>query len=178
MTTTADLTGLRAAYLATAPETWRRAVADARALDLLDTINRHPRATVQEALELAHISSVDKLRERAQEAQADPERLSLALAVKPAIMRAALFAAAPGWRIEPRWGRVSRHYDAAGVDITDSGEDGVFFRAVRVDLGAYCYGLSTPELRALGKPWTFVMDGQADDPAEAVRAVLASPLPV
>lgn len=175
--TTTDLTGLRAAYLAAAPETWRRAVADARALDLLDVIHHRPREVVRDALKLGHVSSVDKIRERAEDAQADAQRLSLALAVKPAIMRAALFAAAPGWRIEPTWGRVSRHYDAAGVDITDSGEEGVYFRAVRVDLGAYCYGLSTPELREVGKPWTFAMDGDAADPGEAVRAVLALPLP-
>jgi hypothetical protein len=169
--------GLRAAYDAADPKRWRRAVADARALAIADSAMRLGREGVSAKLTL-HVSGVDKAIAAARDTQADPERLSLALAMKPAIMRAALFAAAPGWRIEPRWGMISLHYDAAGLDITGSGEDGAYFRAIRVDLGAYCYGLSTPELRAIGRPYTFVMDGEVGDPAEAVRAVLARPLPV
>jgi hypothetical protein len=177
MTRTESPGRLRAAYDAADPKIWRRAVADARALDITEAVNRRGREAVSAELAV-HVSGVDKLLAAARDTRADPQRLSLALAVKPAIMRQALFAAAPAWRIEPTWGMVSRHYDAAGNEITDTGETGEYFRAVRVDLGAYCYGLSTPRLRTIGKPYTFVMDGQADDPAEAVRLALAEPLPV
>lgn len=169
--------GQRAAYDAADPVRWRRAVADARALEVAEAVMHRGRETVRDELGLAHVSGVDRLLPVARECRADPARLALALAVKPALMRAALIDAASGWRIEPARGIVSRHYGAGGQDVTDTGDEGVYVRAVRVDLGAYCYGLSTPELREQ-HPRAFVMDGETDDPAEAVRLVLDRPLPL
>lgn len=165
---------LRAAYDAADPALWRRAVADARALDVADACARRGRETVRAELGMASISGIDKAIRAARDCRDDPERLTLALAVRPAIMRAALIAAAPSWRVEPDTGTVARYYDADGRDVTDEpGAAPVYRRAVRVDVGAYIWGVARVDL--IPKQG-MVIDGEADNPVAAIRRVLAEPL--
>lgn len=166
--------GLRAAYDAADPAIWRRAVADARALDVAGAAARRGREAVRADLGMAVVSSVDKAVRAARDCRDDPGRLALALAVRPAIMRAALLNAASGWLVEPEFGTVYRLYDADGRDVTDEPDvDAVYRRAIRVDLGSYFWGVARLDL---SDRQGFVVHGEADDPGEAVRRVLAEPL--
>ncbi|WP_152991609.1 hypothetical protein [Frankia sp. R43] len=123
---------------------------------------------------MASISGVDKAIRAARDTRDDPERLALALAMRPAIMLAALIAAAPGWRVEPETGTVARYYDAGGSDVTGRPDvTALFRRAVRVDLGAYVWGVAPVDL--IPKQGV-VIAGEADNPADAIRRVLATPL--
>ncbi len=166
--------GLRAAYDAADPAIWRRAVADARALEVADAAARRGREAVRAELGMAVVGSVDKAVRAARDCRDDLARLALALAVRPAIMRAALLNAAAGWLVEPESGTVYRLYDADGQDVTDEVEPAaVYRRAVRVDLGSYFWGVARLDLAKLQG---FVVHGEADDPADAVRRALAEPL--
>ncbi|EIV94540.1 hypothetical protein [Frankia sp. QA3] len=85
----------------------------------------------------------------------------------------ALVAAAAGWKTEPD-GTVYRLYDADGQDVTGEAEPAALYRrAVRVDLGTYCWGVARIDLAEFQG---FVVHGDTSDPAEALRLVLAEPL--
>jgi len=162
---------VRASYDAADPITWRRAVADARALDIADAAARHGREAVRIALGHADVSGVDKLIRAAKDTRTDPARLALALAIRPALLRAALINAAPGWHVDPPSGLVYRLYDADGQELADE-TAAVYRRAAFVDLGRFCWGVARVDLA--GRQGR-VVHGMCDDPAEAIRAVLAEP---
>lgn len=149
----------------------RRALAIAR---LVDVAGRDGAARLLGV----SVKAIDKATTRARGMQMGPTIQKIGpetIAMRKALIEAA--AETGLWRVEQEWGTISRHYDADGNDITDHYDaDGAYIRAARVDMGAYCYGVSSPELRAHA-PRAFVEDGQADDPAEAVRLLLAEPVP-
>jgi len=166
--------GIRALYEASDPHAWLGAARDYRALPVADAAARRGREAVRLALNAASMTTVDRLIAAARDTRDDPARHALALALRPAIMRAALLAAAPGWHITPNTGAVSRFYDADGNDITDRGGEGAtFVRLVHVDLDVYMWGADIIRPPAEG----YFADGGTDNPREAIRLVLAQPLP-
>ncbi|SBW22526.1 hypothetical protein FDG2_2770 [Candidatus Protofrankia californiensis] len=168
--------GLRALYEAADPHMWLGAARDYRALPVAEAAARHGRDATRQVLGMASMTSVDRLVAAARDVRADSARHALALAMRPVIQRAALIAAAPGWRIEPESGMVYRLYDQDGQDVTGNPcVAGRYRRAVRVDLGIYMYGAADLRLEA---EQGFVVHGETDNPTEALRMVLAEPLPI
>ncbi len=168
--------GLRALYEAADPHTWLGVARDYRALPVADAAAHHGRNATRQALNMASMTSVDRLVAVAREIHTDPARHALALAMRPAIQRRALIEAAPGWRIEPESAMVYRIYSDDGRDITaDPHATGRYRRAVRVDLGVYMWGVADLDLEA---DEGYVCNGETDNPTEAIRMVLAEPLPV
>lgn len=173
--TTLSDEGLRALYDASDPTTWAQTVRDYRALPVADAAARRGRETIRQALGVESMTSVDRLIRAARDTRADPVRYALALALRPAIMKAALLDTAPGWQIDPATAMVYRLYDADGRDISDrpdAAQTARYRRAVRVDLGVYMWGVA--DLR-FTEEQGFVYLGDSDDPAEAVRLALAEP---
>ena len=172
--TTLSDDGLRALYDASDPTTWAQTIRDYRALPIADAAARRGRDAVRQALGAASMTSVDRLIAAAKDTRNDPARYALALAMRPAIMKAALIDAAAGWQIDPPTAMVYRLYDTDGQDITDQPDSGKarYRRAARVDLGVYMWGVA--DLR-YAEHQGFVKHGETDDPAEAVRLALAEP---
>lgn len=172
--TTLSDEGLRALYSASDPTTWAQTVRDYRALPVADAAARRGREAVRQALGAESMTSVDRLIRAARDTRADQVRHALALAVRPAIMKAALIDAAPGWQVDPATAMVYRLYDSDGRDITDHPDTSAarYRRAVRVDLGVYMWGVA--DLRYT-EQHGFVRHGESDDPADAVRLALAEP---
>ncbi|WP_157491013.1 MULTISPECIES: hypothetical protein [Protofrankia] len=168
--------GLRALYDAADPHTWLGIARDYRAIPVAEAAARNGRDAARQMIGMESMTSVDRLIRAAREVKDDPRRHALALAMRPAIQRAALLDAAPGWRVEPETGMVYRLYDADGQDVTGNPRaTGRYRRHVRVDLGVYMYGVADLELQA---EQGFVVHGETDSPAEAVHLVLAEPLPL
>ncbi|WP_256789861.1 hypothetical protein [Frankia sp. AvcI1] len=169
--TTLSDDGLRALYSASDPATWAQTIRDYRALPVADAAARRGRDAVRQALGAASMTTVDRLIAAARDTRSDPARHALALAMRPAIMKAALIDAAPGWQIDPATAMVYRLYTADGQDITDA-TTARYRRAARVDLGVYMWGVA--DLRYTEQQG-FVCHGESDDPAEAIRLALAEP---
>ncbi len=170
-----DIEEVAAVYRAADPHKWMGVAKDFRSLPVAEAAARYNRATVQDALGLEAVGGVDRCIATARDVCADQTRYALVVAIRPAILLAALLNATPGWRVEPETGTVYRLYAEDGQDVTvHPHAPGRYRRAVRVDLGVYMYGVADLHLDA---EQGFVCHGETDSPAEAVRLVMAEPLP-